>query len=64
VRISTATFHAWKAKYGVLDVAEARWLKALEDENMKLKRMASARSRAPDSGKQLTTVLENGMAVT
>ncbi len=37
--ISTATFYAWKAKYGGLDVSEARRLKALEDENTKLKRL-------------------------
>ena len=37
--ISSATFYKWKAKYGGLDVSEARRLKALEDENAKLKRM-------------------------
>src|SRR3954453_23192661 len=35
--ISAATFYAWKAKYGGLEVSEARRLKALEDENTKLK---------------------------
>lgn len=37
--ISTATFYAWKAKYGGMDVSEAKRLKALEDENAKLKRL-------------------------
>ena len=37
--VSTPTFYKWKAKYGGLDVSEARRLKALEDENAKLKRM-------------------------
>ncbi len=37
--ISTATFYAWKAKYGGLEVSEARRLKVLEDENTKLKRL-------------------------
>ena len=37
--ISTATFYAWKAKFGGLEVSEAKRLKALEDENGKLKRM-------------------------
>ena len=37
--ISSATFYAWKAKYGGMDVSEARRLKALEDENTKLKRL-------------------------
>ena len=37
--ISGATFYKWKAKYGGLDVSEARRLKALEDENGKLKKL-------------------------
>jgi putative transposase len=37
--ISEATFYAWKAKFGGLDVSEARRLKALEDENAKLKKL-------------------------
>jgi putative transposase len=37
--ISSATFYAWKAKYGGMDVSEARRLRALEDENTKLKRL-------------------------
>lgn len=37
--ISPATFYKWKAKYGGLDVSEARRLRALEDENAKLKRL-------------------------
>jgi putative transposase len=37
--ISTATFYAWKAKYGGLDVSQARKLKALEDENARLKKL-------------------------
>jgi putative transposase len=37
--ISGATFYKWKAKFGGLDVSDARRLKALEDENSKLKRL-------------------------
>jgi putative transposase len=37
--LSSPTFYKWKAKYGGLDVSEARRLKGLEDENAKLKRM-------------------------
>ena len=37
--LSSPTFYKWKAKYGGLDVSEARRLKALKDENAKLKRM-------------------------
>jgi putative transposase len=35
--ISSATFFKWTAKYGSMDVSDARWLKTLEDENAKLK---------------------------
>ena len=37
--ISDATFYKWKAKYGGLEVSEARRLKALEDENARLKKL-------------------------
>lgn len=37
--ISSATFYAWKAKYGGMEVSEARRLKGLEDENTKLKKL-------------------------
>ena len=37
--ISSATFYKWKAKFGGLEVSDARRLKALEDENAKLKRL-------------------------
>jgi putative transposase len=37
--ISTATFYAWKAKFGGMEVSEAKRLKQLEDENAKLKRL-------------------------
>ena len=37
--VSEATFYKWKAKYGGLDVSEARRLRALEDENARLKKL-------------------------
>src|SRR5271155_5525132 len=37
--VSSATFYKWKAKYGGLEVSEAKRLRALEDENGRLKRM-------------------------
>ena len=37
--ISSATFYAWKAKFGGMDVSEAKRLKSLEDENARLKRL-------------------------
>jgi len=37
--MSSATYYAWKAKYGGLEVSEAKRLRSLEDENGKLKRL-------------------------
>jgi putative transposase len=37
--VSGATLCAWKAKYGGMDVSDAKRLKALEEENGKLKRL-------------------------
>ncbi|MBB2784868.1 UNVERIFIED_ORG: putative transposase [Rhizobium esperanzae] len=37
--VSEATFYNWKAKYGGMEVSEAKRLKALEDENAKLKKL-------------------------
>lgn len=39
--ISQATFYAWRKKYGGLEVSEARRLKALEQENIRLKRIVA-----------------------
>jgi putative transposase len=39
--ISEQTYHRWKAKYGGLDVNEARRLKHLEDENRRLKQIVA-----------------------
>ena len=37
--ISEATVYKYKAKFGGMDVSDARRLKALEDENAKLKKL-------------------------
>ena len=37
--ISPATFYKWKSKFGGLEVSEAKRLRALEDENAKLKKL-------------------------
>ena len=39
--ISTATFYAWKAKFGGMGVSEAQRLRELEQENAKLKRIVA-----------------------
>ncbi|WP_234836720.1 transposase [Sinorhizobium meliloti] len=37
--MSEATFYNWKAKYGGMEVSEAKRLKAIEEENAKLKKL-------------------------
>jgi putative transposase len=37
--ISEATFYKYKGKYGGMEVSDARRLKALEDQNAKLKKL-------------------------
>ena len=37
--ISSATFYKWKAKYGGLEVSDAKRLKAMDDENRRLKKL-------------------------
>ena len=37
--VSDARIYKWKARFGGMDVSEAKRLRALEDENAKLKRM-------------------------
>jgi len=41
IGISDATFYHWKAKYGGLEVSEARRLRQLEDENGRLKKIVA-----------------------
>jgi putative transposase len=37
--VGSATFYKWKAKYGGLEVSDARRLKALDEENRRLKKL-------------------------
>jgi putative transposase len=37
--ISDATFYTWRSKYGGMEASDARRLKALEEENRKLKKL-------------------------
>ena len=37
--VSDATFYKWRSKYGGMDVSDARRLKALDEENRKVKRL-------------------------
>jgi putative transposase len=40
-RVSPQTFYKWKAKYGGLEVSDVAKMRALEDENRRLKRMVA-----------------------
>lgn len=37
--ISDAAFYKWRSRFGGMEVSDARKLKALEDENRKLKKL-------------------------
>ena len=39
--IAQGTFYRWKSKFGGMDVSEAKRLKALEEENTRLKRLVA-----------------------
>jgi putative transposase len=39
--ISPATFYAWKAKFGGMEISDVAKMKALEDENRRLKRIVA-----------------------
>ena len=45
--VSPATYYKWKARYGGLEVSEARRLRLLEEENRKLKQLLA--EAAPDN---------------
>ena len=53
--ISSATFYAWKSKYGGLEVSEAKRLKSLEDENRKLKKLLAEQMLDNATLKELLT---------
>jgi putative transposase len=39
--ITEQTYYRWRKEYGGLQVGQARWLKELEQENLKLKRLVA-----------------------
>ena len=51
--ISDATFYKWRSKYGGMDVSDARRLKALEDENHKLKKLLAESMRDATTLKEM-----------
>lgn len=53
--ITKNTFYAWKAKFGGMEVGEARRLKELERENARLKRLLAERDLEVDILKELAS---------
>ena len=53
--ISEATFYAWKAKFGGMQVSEVKRLKDLEEENRRLKKMYAELSLQNDIFKEALT---------
>jgi putative transposase len=51
--IAENTIYRWKAKYGGMEVSDAKRLKALEDENAKLKRLLAEQMRDMAAMKEL-----------
>jgi putative transposase len=59
--ISEATLYTWKSKYGGMDVSEAQRLKALDDENRRLKQLVADLSLDKEMLK--TVIRKNGWSL-
>jgi len=53
--VSEATIYRWRHKYGGMDVSEARRLKGLEAENVRLKRIVAQQAMDIDMLKEVTS---------
>ena len=53
--ISSQTISLWKRKYGQMDVNEARKLRALEDENSRMKRLIADQAMQIDILKEVNS---------
>ncbi len=51
--MSEGTFYNWKAKYGGMTVSDAKRLKALEDENARLKKLLAEQMLDGEAEKQM-----------
>lgn len=59
--VTDQTLYNWKAKYGGMEISDARKLRALEDENRRLKQLVADLSLDKDA---LTTVIrKNGWSL-
>ena len=59
--ISGGTIYAWKAKFGGMEVADAKRLRGLEDENRRLKQMVADLSLDKEALK--TVIQKNGWSL-
>ncbi len=59
--ISAATFYGWKSKFGGMDVSEAQKLKAMEDENRRLKQLVAELSLDKEALKSV--IRKNGWSL-
>ncbi len=59
--VTDQTLYNWKAKYGGMEVSEARRLHALEDENRRLKEMVADLSLDREALK--TVIRKNGWSL-
>jgi len=59
--VSEATLYAWKAKYGGLEVNEARLLRDLEQDNARLKKLVA--ELPLDKDVLQTVIRENGWSL-
>jgi putative transposase len=59
--VTDQTLYNWRAKYGGMDVSEARRLRALEDENRRLKQMVADLSLDKEALK--TVIAKNGWSL-
>ena len=53
--VSEATLYNWKAKYGGMDVSDAKRLRSLEEENRKLKKLLAESMLDQSALKELLT---------
>jgi putative transposase len=53
--ISDATFYKWRSRFGGMEISDARKLKALEEENRRLKKLLADTMLDADAGKKLLT---------
>ncbi len=56
--ISEGTIYAWKAKFGGMEVADAKRLRGLEDENRRLKQMVADLSLDKEALKTFGTIVQ------